>query len=262
MPSNEKSNIVNLLQDYNELPEDNPKRKMPRKKIGEKRKAVEQEDKNPVLRNCCITVFNYNEEVNGKTKLENLRSLESKCGTTDDLRCLIFQSEICPTTLKEHLQGYLEVNKTMRKKAIQELIGCGNDCHMEQRNEDEMNKKGPINYCYQDDKFDKNANIRHAFGDFSIKQGKRSGLTKICDAIKEGKSLKEATQDDPESFVRNHNGIRALINLYDTPRKSNNPAQVKVYYGHAGTGKDRKALCHSNGEDKIHACKIPASEKY
>lgn len=127
---------------------------------------------------------------------EHLESIQYSC----------FGIEVCPTTNKQHLQGYTQfrdkVTLTWYKKNI-----C-DKCHVEiSRGDDASNKK----YCSKEGKFVE-------FGERQF-QGKRNDLKAICDKIKSRQPLISIITETPETYIRNYRGIKDALIALDPPRR-------------------------------------------
>lgn len=73
-------------------------------------------------------------------------------------------------------------------------------------------------------------------------QGKRTDLSEIAKRIVAGETVKQATVDDPDMFVKYHKGLTALREMYIKPRNIDFPPGVHWRYGFAGVGKTRWAF--------------------
>lgn len=71
------------------------------------------------------------------------------------------------------------------------------------------------------------------------KQGKRNDISKMCDMIEEGCSMKSVARADKPTFVKYHKGFKALQSILIEPR--NEVPKVTVLWGETGVGKSRQA---------------------
>jgi len=112
---------------------------------------------------------------------------------TDKARYAIVGKEIGESGTP-HLQGYVSLKKQSRFKGAKKVL---NDrCHVEEAKGSEDSN---FEYCSKD-------------GDYieigtRSQQGKRSDLTKICDEIKDGASLKDIAEAYSATYCRNYRGI-------------------------------------------------------
>jgi hypothetical protein len=218
--------------------------------------------KNPFARFWLFTVYDYNQKMeNGFSKLDNLYKLMNIYRHM--VRFIIFQGEICPTTKRKHIQGYIEFEDQVRRTKLQEITGCGK--HWCQPRYAKTNNK-VISYCCkpnedwpapEHDSFDYEANIRHHDGNSEVKQGKKKGLTVIIENLKNNKSLNESIEGNEETYIKHYNGIKNFQQLIDTPRKKTDPLEKECYFGAAGTGKSHKADTETP-EGKLYT--VPPSE--
>nr|WAE42383.1 MAG: replication associated protein [Cressdnaviricota sp.] len=132
--------------------------------------------------------------------------------------------EFCPTTGKEHWQGAATFTRPMRFSAVTKLSATA---HWEK-----AWAKDPFTYCFKDGDILVNEDNR--------KQGKRTDLKPIYDAVLEGKRLKDWMEETrPSLHMQNtFKAIRAVLRV--SPRWR----QLQVYsvYGPPGSGKSRWAF--------------------
>lgn len=140
-------------------------------------------------------------------------------------RYLVGGEEICPTTSRPHIQGYIE----FLEKTDSTVLTDAGVTHVEPR---KKSAKAASAYCKKDNK-----NIIE-IGTMS-QQGKRSDLAVVAEDIKSGRSIKQVAEDHPETFIRFHKGITALKMILIKPR--NSVPNVTILYGPTGTGKSKLA---------------------
>lgn len=107
-------------------------------------------------RNYCFTYNNYTDAT---IKQINDNQLMYKY--------LIYGKEIAPNTGTPHLQGYIELYKTMRLKSIKKIIGSG--VHLERR---KGTQKEAIDYC-------KKTDPNYVEYGTPAKQGKRNDIEEL-----------------------------------------------------------------------------------
>lgn len=181
----------------------------------------EEEKKNPFSQYWLFTIYEYNKKIeNNKTKLRNLYNIV--IDENSIVRYIIFQGEKCPITGRKHLQGYIELNERVRRKKLQEILKC-DKCWCAPRKA-RTNEK-IISYCCKpnedypetepkNDCFDEEENIRYEKGNKNIKQGERTDIREVAKLIQEGKSIKEATYNNPEIVIKYANGLQYLASMY------------------------------------------------
>lgn len=130
--------------------------------------------KNPRFYNWMITIFKDEE-----SKLFEWKFPDNK------LKFMVYQYEICPSTEKEHIQGYMEFTEKVSMKWIKENIE--NNCvHLEPR---KGTQKQAIDYCTKEET--RKEGTKPFFYGSQKSQGNRSDLDSIVDAIEEGMTSKE-----------------------------------------------------------------------
>lgn len=107
------------------------------------------------------------------------------------IRYLIEGAEVCPTTQKEHGQGYVEFFNKVGIKKAKELIG--QEVHLEKRRGKREEARA---YCMKDGKYVE-------FGDWEAGgQGRRTDLQKIVAKVKEGWTDGDFLKDDPDTIFK------------------------------------------------------------
>lgn len=136
---------------------------------------------------------------------------------------VIYGEEVCPTTGREHWQGYAELSGPVRFSTLKTRYPT---LHIEKRM---GSAKEAIDYCKKDGKW-------HEEGAPKA-QGKRSDLMDLCASIDQGLPIAEIARSDPACFVRYHRGLERYRFVVQPDRDS--PPQVEWRYGPTGTGKTR-----------------------
>lgn len=165
-------------------------------------------------RRWCFTSFDENET-------KSIISLTNKF-------CIV-GIEICPTTKKQHYQGFINLINTIKLGGLKKIAST---THFEvSEGSDEDNLK----YCSKD------GNIYHKNGEPSFK-GKRNDINKIADAIMEGASIQEIASDNPSAYIKYHKGINALKFIQDKTDKTEREINGLYIWGDSGVGKTRMAV--------------------
>lgn len=165
----------------------------------------------------CFTLNNYSGE--------DIERLSSKI---DGLDYMIFGKEVGDSGTP-HLQGYFEVKTNKTMLSAKKFIGISG-MHLEQR---KASRISCINYCKKGGQSHDEWNNYHEDGDnygmnaewlefewYKKSQGKRNDLKKensfslINKLAKDGKSFTEIADFNPEIAIKNHSGIKNLINEY------------------------------------------------
>lgn len=64
----------------------------------------------------------------------------------EDIKYVVYQREVCPSTGKKHYQGYIEFKKAICLNSVKTLFKC--KCHLERR---KGTQKQAIDYCTKDE---------------------------------------------------------------------------------------------------------------
>ena len=169
---------------------------------------------NKRTRNVCFTGFN-------KTGYEF---------NEKQMKYLVVGKEICPTTGKEHWQGYVELKNAKTFSAIKKLFK-DNKLHLEER---KGNALQASNYCKKDGKYEE-------FGELSS-QGARSDLVALKDDILAGKkNCTEVREENPELYHQYGRTLDKLEDDYLCKQKRNWMTKGIWIWGPTGCGKSRWA---------------------
>lgn len=143
------------------------------------------------------------------------------------MRYLVYQRERCPKTGNEHWQGYVQVAKKARMKAVQTILG-DEKCHMEMaKGSPEQNK----NYCTKED-----SRMEGPF-EFGVMSGKgtRTDLQTAGKLACEGK-----WEEIPDTtLVRYARGLEKLVVIRNKPKVRE--MECTILWGPTGTGKSHTA---------------------
>lgn len=133
------------------------------------------------------------------------------CPTMDqkELEYYIYQKEKCPTTGREHWQGYLELKKQSYKSAVQRIIGDP-VAHIEARRGTQADA---IRYCKKDESAVPGSRIEWGT---PKKQGRRNDLEQVSRQIFEEKyDISEIATENQSLFIHYHSGIKAALAIRD-----------------------------------------------
>lgn len=163
-------------------------------------------------RNWCFTLHNYTDE--DEEIFKNI-----KC------RYIIYGREVCPTTQRKHLQGYIQYDNQRTLTAIKKSLGLPK-IHLEISNGSSEDNK---TYCSKD-------NDVYERGDCK-KQGRRTDIEDIKNLLTEGCRLRDIVP-----VATSVQSVRmAEIHLKYFERKRDWKPEVMWFWGPTGTGKTREA---------------------
>lgn len=148
------------------------------------------------------------------------------------IRYATWQVERAPTTGQLHLQGYVEFKSPVRIPQAKRLLNSPG-AHLEPRR---GTREQARDYAQKEE-----SRVRGPFevGIWEISPGKRSDLDAVKNALVQGASLAQISDDHFGAFLRYHRGIRAWKLLHAVRREW--PMEVVVLWGPTGTGKTRAA---------------------
>jgi len=138
---------------------------------------------------------------------------------------VIYGREICPTTKREHHQGYAEWPSNKRLNALKLIDGS---IHWEKR---KGSADEAIGYCMKDGAFTE-------IGERPVREpGKRTDISKVREMVAEGKGMGDIV-DVCNSFQALRFGEKLL--QYKELKRTWKP-EVYWFYGPTGSGKTRRA---------------------
>lgn len=143
----------------------------------------------------------------------NLENTPEKCIGEDKIAYAIYQTEICPTTGKAHLQGYVRL-KTRTEKSIADILP---GAHLEERRGTEQQNR---DYCTK---------LRTATGNFveihpenfkpnKGKKGFRSDKDKAVNMINKGKTPYQIVTKHPK-LLHQYSNLKMMYK--DAPKETN-----------------------------------------
>lgn len=178
-------------------------------------------------RNYCFTTFN--------TKLEIENSFEN-----GGIRYIVWQLELCDTTDRLHLQGYMELYKPMRVSGVKKLFGDAT-MHLETRR---GSRDDARNYCRKEKT---RIDGYWELGEWTAGgQGARNDITKFVKNMNE-KNLDYAIEEDPVTYVKFHKGLEKLKEK--SYPKRNWKMEVIYCVGDPGIGKTRWVYDNYDSDD-------------
>lgn len=176
------------------------------------------------MRSFCFTDFN---EV----------SLERKF--PEEVRYAVYQVECCPSSMKKHTQGYVELKKVMRFNSIKKMFP---KCHIEKRR---GTRDEARNYCMKED--------TRVAGPIEIGsweaggQGSRNDIKNMHEDIKKGKKIKELLEDHTVPMYKYSSAVARYRVYYQ--KKRNWETKVFILWGKSGVGKTRTVYDRYDADD-------------
>lgn len=155
-----------------------------------------------------------------------------------DVRYLVFQRERCPSTGKEHWQGYVEFT-TVKKFTGAGLAISQTSVHFEKR---AGTRDQARTYCMKEDS---RLWGPYEYGTWIKGQGARSDVKSVADCVKEGWNDNEIANEFPREYMRMAKGISLLRAALTEKRRWK--TNVEIYWGPTGTGKS--LLAHEQYPD-------------
>lgn len=194
----------------------------------------------PRSRHLMFTVNNWNPG--------HVEKLKGAAALEDNIKYMIFQSEIGEDGKTPHLQGYVQlkqawaaqtfVNKTKCLKAWCETkVGANSDAMRD--------------YCRKDETHD--SKIRYEYGEYqSVSAGNKKKSSaggkatqakwkQFHEAVKADPNIGRLAGQFPEFVYRYSNGVKTVINSIQSVSKRTQKTCVHVFYGPPGVGKTQKA---------------------
>lgn len=151
--------------------------------------------------------------------------------TTSKVRYLILGREVCPTTGRIHLQGYIYFTNPRKFSTVRKSFG---GTHIE------LARGSPADnriYCA------KGGNVVLEFGELPA-QGTRTDISQLASRISEGASFKDIAEEYPTMVLKMPRGIEKLIEAVRRDEPRNWKSDVRVVWGVPGSGKSRYAIAN------------------
>jgi len=131
------------------------------------------------------------------------------------LRYVIFQAELCPTTNRKHLQGYLECGQQRTMRQVKAMIG-DDRVHLEIRMSNTA--EAAITYCRKDESCIRNDDgtplMRREYGSVSKGSGYRTDLEvmvlPVLDDIRQGTAISVLRNKYPTEFLLHNNYFKEV----------------------------------------------------
>lgn len=186
-------------------------------------------------RNWVFTLFHY--------------TWEMVCALLDaNVRGIIFQEEVCPSSGHRHLQGFARFEKGVNKRQAFNALANREDMrHMWLRIA--VAPKAAVEYCRKGETRDGET---WEEGDLEFTQGKSSELREAVDMLTTGSSLRAAALEYPQQFLLHDRGFQALRSVILRSQVPNfRTVSVFVLYGYSGAGKTRAAYEYDGGLYKL-----------
>jgi len=167
----------------------------------------------------------------------NLDNFSDSCAEEEDspIRYLVFQSELCPETNREHIQGYVEFTKVMRMATVKTLFK-DQTMHLEKRRGTRDEARA---YCQKLDTRIPNTTPTE-YGTWKTDQGHRTDLTELVVDVKSGLGDLELLDKYPSQtfrYLRHIQNVRFTCQSEKGKRHLRTDLHVTVITGAPGTGK-------------------------
>lgn len=147
----------------------------------------------------CFTLHNYTAEDEDRIKQH-----------AESVKYCIFGREVCPTTGRRHLQGYVHFKTPKRLSEIKRIFGA--TIHAEiAKGSAQQNKT----YCSKTSDF-------WEVGELENKRG----LTSVVEEIRKGTPLIDIAREYTEEYIKFHRGIEMCCNLLGNEGERNYKTKV------------------------------------
>lgn len=137
----------------------------------------------------------------------------------DKCRYWVYGKELCPTTHREHYQGFIIFNRTCRIPGAKRILGGGDGAHLEPRR-----------------------GTRHQADEYARKDGEIKSYGRL-EAFTQNELFKQPIsyliKEYPAFYCRYHKGLEMLKN-FDVPKWRD--VEVFILWGEPGTGKTRHVM--------------------
>lgn len=146
---------------------------------------------------------------------------------------MVFQREVCPTTGREHFQGYLELTVRQRLAAVKTALGDPS-VHLEPRKGTALEAKA---YCQKDESRKEGTSPVELGEMSSVTPGARQDLLAVKALLDKGSSELEIADAEFPTWARNFRAIERYKRLQLEVRSWK--TDLFIICGATGTGKSR-----------------------
>ncbi|AEM05804.1 REP [Rodent stool-associated circular genome virus] len=151
----------------------------------------------------------------------------------DTMTYLIYQREVCPTSAREHYQGYAEFHTRVRIAGVKAALGDPG-AHCELRRGTGVQA---AEYCKKDDSR-KEGTVPVELGDLtSVTQGARTDLLAVKALLDSGAKEIDIADQEFATWAKYHRAIERYKRL--THQVRNFKSEVYILTGDTGVGKTR-----------------------
>lgn len=148
----------------------------------------------------------------------------------DDIRALAWSLETCPTTGRQHHQGFIQTYGQSRFAKIKKMLG--DSVHIETMRGTVLDNEL---YCEKEGRLT-------IMGQFT-KQGKRTDIEGVKKLLQDGASMAEVMEKAPQIYLKYHAGLDKMKAMYDTANRSGiRDVVTTILVGKTGTGKTYSVL--------------------
>jgi hypothetical protein len=184
----------------------------------------------------CRWVFTINHQDNGDPHDDCCDPREWE--NIANLRSFVFQFERAPTSNTLHKQGGLRLKEARNLSWLKKHV-CGH-AHWE------IARGSPESiaaYCSKDETRANPAEDPYWFNkdDWGSKQGTRTDLEGVQEALRSGASLAQVAEEHFGVFLRYSRGIERYVALHEPKRDAKLDPRIYVFWGAPGVGKSRRA---------------------
>ena len=149
----------------------------------------------------------------------------------DEIRAVAWATEVCPTTQREHHQGYIQTVKRARHKKVQKLLKSPT-AHIEVMRGSILDSEI---YCEK-------TGVLNVLGEF-VRQGKRTDLATAAKMLSDGKTMRDVLDTDVDLFAHNHKALQVMKGIYDRDnRQGDREVTTTVLVGLSGSGKSHQVM--------------------
>lgn len=154
-----------------------------------------------------------------------------------DIRYLVCQKEVCPTSGRRHFQGYCELKDPKRYPAIKRLLEC-DWAHLEKRRGTNEQAR---EYCIKSESRADPDGVPFEYGEFKVTQGFRSDIAAAVEELKSGKTIGDIIDNHADVVVKYSRGLTLVQEHVQAAASRIIRSDLKVFVltGPPGVGKTR-----------------------